>query len=46
VVNDVDMSGVDTITLSYTFYPAATPAQANAAKPAATGAGPDQSKPL
>jgi cytochrome c oxidase assembly protein subunit 11 len=46
VVNDVDMSGVDTITLSYTFYPSATPAQANATKPAATGAGPDQTKPL
>jgi cytochrome c oxidase assembly protein subunit 11 len=46
VVNDVDMSGVDTITLSYTFYPSATPAQASVAKPAAAGAKPDPTKPL
>ncbi|HVZ14676.1 MAG TPA: cytochrome c oxidase assembly protein [Bauldia sp.] len=46
VVNDVDMSNIDTVTLSYTFYPAAPPAQANAAAPAATGAVPDKTKPL
>jgi len=46
VVNDVDMSNIDTITLSYTFYPAAPPAQANVAKPAAPGAVPDNTKPL
>jgi len=46
VVNDVDMSNIDTITLSYTFYPAAPPAQANVAKPAAPEAVPDNTKPL
>ena len=33
---DVDMSNVDTVTLSYTFYPAAPPAEAKAAEPVPT----------
>ena len=36
VAKDLDMSNVDAITLSYTFYPAAPPAEAKAAEPVPT----------
>jgi cytochrome c oxidase assembly protein subunit 11 len=42
MVDDVDMSNIDTITLSYTFYPAATPAP----KPLAAATVPKVADPL
>jgi cytochrome c oxidase assembly protein subunit 11 len=43
---DVDMSNIDTITLSYTFYPAAPPTEAKAPKPVAALAAPGAANPL
>ena len=45
MLKDVDMSNIDTITLSYTFYPAAPPAAVKAPKPVAAIAAPG-AKPL
>ena len=46
MLSDVDMSNIDTITLSYTFYPAAPPAEAKAPKPVAAIATAGAANPL